>query len=223
MKDGIIMYETRANADWKDSLPVLPFRDLSVYGIWNMWTAAERISGSVWSRLRISYGLQGEVWCPKLSAQNINSDIDGMGDLIMKKYDLERFIIAQKRDFAEALGQVRAGRKTSHWIWYIFPQMKGLGMSGMSDYYGIKSLEEAKAFMEDKFLRENLLQISSALLSLESQSANKIFGYPDNLKVCSCMTLFAHAAPQYPVFRDVLDKYYNGREDIQTLRLLGIM
>ena len=151
------------------------------------------------------------------------SDIGGKGDLIMKKYDLERFIIAQKRDFAEALGQVRAGRKTSHWIWYIFPQMKGLGMSGMSDYYGIKSLEEAKAFMEDKFLRENLLQISSALLSLESQSANKIFGYPDNLKVCSCMTLFAHAAPQYPVFRDVLDKYYNGREDIQTLRLLGIM
>ena len=141
----------------------------------------------------------------------------------MTGYDLDRFKKAQAWDYALALEEIREGHKRSHWIWYIFPQMKGLGMSGMSDYYGIKSLEEAKAFMEDKFLRENLLQISSALLSLESQSANKIFGYPDNLKVCSCMTLFAHAAPQYPVFRDVLDKYYNGREDIQTLRLLGIM
>lgn len=141
----------------------------------------------------------------------------------MKKYDLERFIIAQKRDFAEALGQVRAGRKTSHWIWYIFPQMKGLGMSGMSEYYGIKSLMEAKAYMEEKVLRDNLLEISSALLPHKDRSAGQIFGYPDNLKVCSCMTLFAHAAPQYPVFREVLDKYFNGKEDLQTLRLLGIM
>lgn len=212
MKDGIIMYETRANAEWKGSLPVAAFQgSVCLQHMEHDDSSGENIRERMEQAAHI-------VWATVLI-----SDIGGKGDLIMKKYDLERFIIAQKRDFAEALEQVRAGRKTSHWIWYIFPQMKGLGMSGMSDYYGIKSLEEAKAFMEDKFLRENLLQISSALLSLESQSANKIFGYPDNLKVCSCMTLFAHAAPQYPVFRDVLDKYYNGREDIQTLRLLGIM
>ena len=141
----------------------------------------------------------------------------------MKKYDLERFITAQKRDYEKALEQVRSGRKTSHWIWYIFPQMKGLGMSGMSEYYGIKSLLEAKAYMEEKVLRDNLIEISAALLPHKDRSAGQIFGYPDNLKVCSCMTLFAHAAPQYPVFREVLDKYYGGKEDLQTLRLLGIM
>ncbi len=139
----------------------------------------------------------------------------------MKNYNLDRFIKAQKRDFPLALEEVRAGRKTSHWIWYIFPQLKGLGVSGMSDYYGIEDLEEAKAYMEVDTLRENLLRITSALLALKGLSAAEIFGYPDTLKVRSSMTLFAHAAPQFPAFREALDKYYDGKEDGKTLRLLG--
>ena len=139
----------------------------------------------------------------------------------MKNYDLERFIKAQKRDFPEALEEIRSGQKTSHWIWYIFPQLKGLGVSGMSHYYGIDRLEEAKAYMQTDTLRDNLLRISSALLSVRGRSADTIFGYPDTLKVRSCMTLFAHAAPEYPVFREVLEKYYDGKEDSKTLRLLG--
>ena len=135
-------------------------------------------------------------------------------------FDLSRFIKSQKRDFSLALEEIRSGRKTSHWMWYIFPQLKGLGYSGMSQYYGLDGVMEAAAYMEDKTLRSNLITICQALLALEGKSADEIFGYPDNYKLRSCMTLFLRAAPDCPIFREVLDKYFGGVEDEKTLCML---
>lgn len=135
-------------------------------------------------------------------------------------YDLNRFKKAQKMDYSLALQEVKSGRKTSHWIWYIFPQLKGLGFSGMSDYYGIESLDEAKAYLADPLLKSHLIEISGALLDTGKNDPSEIFGYPDNLKVHSCMTLFIYADPDEPVFRQVLNQFYSGREDQGTLRIL---
>ena len=138
----------------------------------------------------------------------------------MADYNLERFKKAQAGEYTLALEEIREGHKRSHWIWYIFPQLKGLGFSGMSDYYGIADLNEAKAYMADSVLRAHLLEISSALLKHNGKSASEIFGYPDNLKVCSCMTLFSLAAPEEKVFREVLDAFYGGKADSKTIHLL---
>ena len=135
-------------------------------------------------------------------------------------YDLNRFIMAQSRDYDRALSEIRAGRKRSHWIWYIFPQLKGLGMSSTSEFYGIDGLGEAKAYMENALLRERLLEISGALLTLDSNDASSVMGYPDDLKLRSSMTLFAEAAPEYAVFQQVLDKFFGGEKDRSTLRML---
>lgn len=135
-------------------------------------------------------------------------------------YDLDRFKKAQKQDYRNALSEVKAGRKTSHWIWYIFPQLKGLGFSGMSDYYGIDGLDEAKEYLSDPLLKSNLIEISEALLNTGGNDPSEIFGYPDDLKVHSSMTLFAIADSKEPVFRKVLDQFYGGREDQGTIRIL---
>ena len=140
----------------------------------------------------------------------------------MKNYNLDRFIKAQKRDFPLALEEVRAGRKTSHWIWYIFPQIQGLGFSSTAQYYAIENLEEAKAYLADPVLRERLLEISNALLALDSCDPSEVMGYPDDLKLRSSMTLFSLAEPECTVFRDVLDKFYGGREDERTIDLCRI-
>ena len=123
-------------------------------------------------------------------------------------------------DYPIALEEVKAGRKTSHWIWYIFPQLKGLGFSGMSDYYGIDGLDEAKAYLADPFLKSHLIEISEALLNTGGNDPSEIFGYPDDLKVHSSMTLFAIADPCEPAFRRVLDRFYGGKEDQGTIRIL---
>ena len=138
----------------------------------------------------------------------------------MAGYDLDRFKKAQAGDYALALEEINAGRKRSHWIWYIFPQLKGLGLSGMSDYYGIKDLEEAKAYMKDPVLRNRLQEISTALLKHKGKRASEIFGYPDDLKVRSCMTLFSTAVPEEILFREVLDAFFDGKADAKTLQLL---
>ena len=135
-------------------------------------------------------------------------------------YNLERFKREQAYDYETALREIRGGRKTSHWIWYIFPQMKGLGTSGMSDYYGISGIEEAKAYLADPVLGPRLVEISEALMELKEKDAAKIFGFPDVLKVRSCMTLFDAASGEDSVFRSVLDAYYGGEKDERTLRLL---
>ena len=135
-------------------------------------------------------------------------------------YDLNRFRKAQNGDYDLALSEIKAGRKRSHWIWYIFPQLKGLGMSGMAEYYGLQDLNEAKAYLSDPVLRKRLIEISNALLALDSSDPGSVMGYPDDLKLRSCMTLFSEADPDEPVFRKVLDKFYDGRKDKLTLDLL---
>ena len=137
-------------------------------------------------------------------------------------YDLERFVSAQKRDYLTALGEIRQGRKRSHWMWYIFPQLKGLGMSSTSYFYGIENLDEAKAFLNDPYLGKNLMEISEALLSLNTGDARSVMGSPDDLKLRSSMTLFSLASPENPVFKKVLEKYYHGIQDPATLRILGL-
>ena len=135
--------------------------------------------------------------------------------------NLKRFTEAQYRDYDQALKEIRNGKKTSHWIWYIFPQLRGLGRSYMSDYYGIKDLEEAKAFLQNPYLGKNLKEISEALLELDSDNATQVMGIPDNMKLKSSMTLFACADPETDVFEKVLEKFYNGQKDGQTLKMLS--
>ena len=135
-------------------------------------------------------------------------------------HDLSRFKKAQKGDYEVALSEIKGGRKRSHWIWYIFPQLKGLGFSPMSEYYGLDGLEEAKAYLADPLLKARLLEISGALLDLEQSDPGTVMGYPDDLKLKSSMTLFSTADPEEPVFRAVLEKFFGGQRDENTLRLL---
>ena len=113
---------------------------------------------------------------------------------------LERFVKAQAYDYDAALREIRGGRKRSHWMWYIFPQLQGLGFSSTAQYYGIRDLEEAKDYMEHPLLGERLVEISAALLTLDTNDPSAVMGYPDDLKLRSCMTLFELAAPEQPVF-----------------------
>ncbi len=135
--------------------------------------------------------------------------------------DLSRFKQAQEYDYASALSEIRGGRKVSHWMWYVFPQLKGLGHSGMSEYYGIRDLEEAKEYLKDPILGKRLVEISEALLSLNTSDAAAVMGYPDCLKLRSSMTLFDAAAQDTDVFHRVLEKFYQGEADSLTLHLLG--
>ena len=137
-------------------------------------------------------------------------------------YNLERFKSAQAYDYFNALGEIRNGRKTSHWMWYIFPQLQGLGCSRMADYYGISCIEEARAYLADPVLGPRLVEISEALMELEDKDAAKIFGFPDVLKLRSCMTLFAEVSEENSVFQRVLDAYYHGEKDEGTIELLTI-
>lgn len=136
------------------------------------------------------------------------------------KYDLQRFVSAQAGCYAQALAEIRAGRKRGHWMWSVFPQMKGLGRSFESNYYGIASLEEAKAFLAHPVLGPRLVQIAHTLEGLETNNATAVMGYPDDVKLRSCMTLF-EAADGGSVFSAVLEKYYAGERDEATLERLG--
>ena len=135
--------------------------------------------------------------------------------------ELDKFVSAQARDYDTALAEIRSGYKRSHWMWYIFPQLQGLGFSPTAQYYGIRDLEQAKDYMAHPVLGPRLVEISGALLSLPGFNPSAVMGYPDDLKLCSCMTLFELAAPDEPVFGRVLEKYYGGRRDRMTLNLLG--
>lgn len=137
------------------------------------------------------------------------------------KDGLERFLDAQKNSYETALGEIRAGRKRSHWIWYIFPQIAGLGRSGTAQYYAIRDLDEAKAYLQEPTLRRHLLEISQALLELETSDASRVMGWPDDLKLKSSMTLFDAAEPECRVFQGVLDKYFHGKKDQKTLEILA--
>ena len=136
--------------------------------------------------------------------------------------ELDKFVRAQQRDYATALSEIRSGRKRSHWMWYIFPQIQGLGMSSTAQFYGIKDLEQAKDFLAHPYLGRNLIEISSALLALDENNPTAVMGYPDDLKLRSCMTLFELADPSCDVFGAVLEKFYGGRRDEMTLRILNL-
>jgi uncharacterized protein (DUF1810 family) len=135
--------------------------------------------------------------------------------------DLQRFLRAQEGDYATALSEIKAGRKRSHWMWYIFPQISGLGFSSTSVYYGIKSLDEAAAYLQHSILGKRLLEISEVLLSLEGQNATAIFGQPDDSKLKSCMTLFSRVPGSPAIFQQVLDRFFYGLADERTIQLLA--
>ncbi len=134
---------------------------------------------------------------------------------------LERFLDAQKADYAIALSEIKNGRKRSHWMWYIFPQIYGLGFSETSKYYAIKDIAEAHSFLNHPILGERLVAICRALLNLKENDANKILGSPDDIKLKSSMTLFAALSKTNPVFQLVLNKFFNGAKDGATLQIIS--
>ena len=138
----------------------------------------------------------------------------------MDIYNLNRFIIKQERDFSTAYAELSQGRKRSHWSWWIIPQIVGLGMTVISQEYAIKSLDEAVAFLQHPYLGKNIREISKVLLENESDDATFVMGFPDDLKLRSCMTLFAEADPSEEIFQKVLDKFFDGKKDERTLEIL---
>ena len=135
-------------------------------------------------------------------------------------YNLDRFISAQEMDYAIALQEIKSGYKRSHWMWYIFPQIAGLGYSPMAKKYEIVDMGEAKAYMSNEYLKNNLIEITRALLECGNDDIEEIMGFPDNLKLCSCMTLFELAAPEVKEFGMALDKFFGGERDKKTLEKL---
>jgi len=136
--------------------------------------------------------------------------------------DLNRFLTAQQGGVYEnALTELKNGHKCSHWMWFIFPQINGLGYSATAKYYAIKNNEEAEQYLNHPVLGERLLRCTYAVLSIENKTVLEIFGEPDNVKLNSCMTLFAQLPNASPVFYRVIDQYFNGKPDIKTLALLG--
>lgn len=136
-------------------------------------------------------------------------------------FQLERFLLAQSRDYAAALSEVQMGHKESHWMWFVFPQLKGLGHSPTAQFYGIGSVEEARAYLQHEILGSRLHEISEAACLLEGVSATQVFGTPDDMKLRSSATLFAHISREGSVFHRLLDRYFSGRPDPLTLQLLA--
>jgi uncharacterized protein (DUF1810 family) len=134
---------------------------------------------------------------------------------------LERFIDAQAAVYDQVQSELAAGRKTSHWMWFIFPQLRGLGRSSMAQLYGIANLEEARGYLDHPVLGARLVECARLVLAIRGRTVHQIFGSPDDLKLRSCMTLFELAASEEPVFGEVLDRYYGGVRDQATLDLAG--
>jgi uncharacterized protein (DUF1810 family) len=137
-----------------------------------------------------------------------------------EEINLSRFIDAQNKDYSIAVEEIKQGRKRSHWIWYIFPQIQGLGFSETSKYYAIRNMQEANEYLKHPVLGNRLINICHALLDQAGNDANKIFGSPDDLKLKSSMTLFASLKETNPVFQMVLDKFFNGKPDAKTLEII---
>ncbi|PWI32262.1 DUF1810 domain-containing protein [Vibrio albus] len=137
----------------------------------------------------------------------------------MEKY-LDKFVKAQEETYSNALIEIKNGHKIGHWMWFIFPQIKGLGNSPTSIYYAIQNLDEARAYLDHPLLGQRLIQCTKTLLSLKTLTAEEIFGYPDVLKLCSSLTLFEQAAGESSLFSEAIDKFYNGQRDPLTLKIL---
>ena len=136
------------------------------------------------------------------------------------RYDLGRFVDAQDRVYARVLQELTAGRKRSHWMWYVFPQIAGLGFSPTSQRFAITNADEARAYLDHPVLGPRLRECAQKVLDVQGLSASEIFGYPDDLKLSSSMTLFAAVSPSGSVFERVLEKYFGGKRDDLTLRRL---
>jgi uncharacterized protein (DUF1810 family) len=137
------------------------------------------------------------------------------------QFDLQRFVDAQDGVYDTVLAELRSGRKRSHWIWFVFPQLRGLGHSATAVRYGISSLDEARGYLEHDVLGPRLRECTRLVATIDGRSADDIFGWPDNLKVRSSMTLFARATDDNAEFRAVLDKFYNGEDDPATVERLS--
>ncbi|MCU0756647.1 MAG: DUF1810 domain-containing protein [Xanthomonadales bacterium] len=136
-------------------------------------------------------------------------------------YDLNRFLFAQARDYGIALAELRTGAKRSHWMWYVFPQLDGLGYSAVAKQFSIKSLDEARAYLAHPVLGKRITDCSRAVLQVQDRTARQIFGTPDDLKLRSSMTLFAQVSDADAVFHRVLERYFDGAPDARTLDLLS--
>ena len=136
------------------------------------------------------------------------------------EYDLQRFISAQEHSYKTALSEIRNDKKVSHWIWYIFPQLKGLGCSQRSEYYGIENLDEAKSYLSHPILGARLLEVTEVLLKLDENDPLKVMGSPDDLKLKFCMTLFAYISEDGSIFHQVLEKYFDGSQNERTLSII---
>lgn len=134
--------------------------------------------------------------------------------------NLSRFIKAQKSVYSDVLAELKSGRKRTHWMWFIFPQIAGLGFSPTAQFYAIKSLDEARQYLEHPVLGKRLLECSAILLAVKDRSVADIFGYPDDLKLRSSMTLFSCVAEEGSVFDAVLERFFDGKRDARTLELL---
>jgi len=140
----------------------------------------------------------------------------------MRNYHLERFIEAQENMYDIALNEIKSAGKYNHWMWFIFPQIAGLGSSYYAQKYAVSSLDEARAYITHPILGLRLLECTEAILNLSTKDCPAFLGYIDSLKLCSCMTLFANATPEYTAFQKVIDKFYNGEQDKRTLELIGL-
>jgi uncharacterized protein (DUF1810 family) len=136
-------------------------------------------------------------------------------------YNLSRFVQAQEQTYEQALSELRLGRKQSHWMWYVFPQLDGLGSSPITKLYSIKSEDEARAYLKHPTLGPRLVECAEVILSVDGKSAREILGSPDDLKLKSCATLFAHVSPPGSVFEQILERFYSGERDAATLRQLA--
>jgi len=141
-------------------------------------------------------------------------------DMAGDPHDLNRFVQAQRADYEQALSEIRGGRKRTHWMWYIFPQYLGLGVSPASKRYAIKSAAEASAYLRHPVLGPRLVECAEAALHVTARSAHEIFGSPDDMKLKSCATLFAFVSPTGSVFERLLARYFQGERDDSTLQLL---
>jgi uncharacterized protein (DUF1810 family) len=137
-----------------------------------------------------------------------------------KESNLKRFTEAQQSDYQAALSELKNGRKRSHWMWYIFPQIQGLGFSETSKFYAIKDVSEAEEFLKHPVLGSRLIEICNELIKLNSNNANQVFGSPDDMKLKSCMTLFASLSNTNPVFQAVLEKFFKGEKDQKTVQII---
>ena len=159
------------------------------------------------------------VFCGGHETQNYDAFCEVFG--AEKKYDLSRFLEAHEKDYQRALREVKAGYKRTHWMWYIFPQIAGLGFSRTSQFYSISDLGEARAYLQNEVLGTHTKELCESLLALETNDAVEVFDWPDDMKLKSCMTLFELADPEQELFGAVLDKFFDGERDENTIKLLN--